>query len=201
MHQPLGSPRATRLVELEPSNNFKAPIRCRLRKISLDHCPPYEALSYSWDAHIPTKSIRCFNLTWNVTENCEAALHHLRLPSRPRLLWIDSICIDQTSTAERNQQVSMMEEIYARATEVIVWLGTGTKTSTSAIRNLLSQSKNLDWTNEAFGAHKNSIVRSMMWRSIFTSVVWCIARPMILFGGIGCMSLIVSSSLMRTLTA
>lgn len=187
-HQPLRSSRATRLVELERSNDFNATIRCRLLEVPLDHCPPYEALSYSWEAQIPTKPIVCFDRSWNVTENCEAALHHLRLPDRPRLLWIDSICIDQSSIQERNQQIAMMEEIYARAVEVIVWLGIGTGLSNTAMRNLLKQSKNPDWTNVEFGANENSVVRSMMWQSCFTSLMWCIVRPMVLFRGLECMS-------------
>jgi hypothetical protein len=38
-------------------------------------------------------------------------------------LWIDQLCIDQSHTAERNHQVTMMAEIYAKACGVIVWLG------------------------------------------------------------------------------
>jgi hypothetical protein len=38
-------------------------------------------------------------------------------------LWIDAICIDQTSFAERNHQVSLINHIYSIAACVIVWLG------------------------------------------------------------------------------
>lgn len=36
---------------------------------------------------------------------------------------IDYLCIDQMNLAERNHQVAMMSQIYARAETVIVWLG------------------------------------------------------------------------------
>jgi hypothetical protein len=36
---------------------------------------------------------------------------------------VDAICIDQSSDEERNQQVTMMQEIYGSAARVIVWLG------------------------------------------------------------------------------
>lgn len=185
-HQPLRIPRATRLVELEQSNDFNAPIRCRLQEVSLDHCPPYEALSYSWDAQIPTRQVFCFNQTWTITENCETALRYLRLPNHSRLLWIDSICIDQSSIPERNQQVSVMEEIYWRAVEVIVWLGTETKISKIAMHNLVRQSQHPDWTNIGVGAHGGSAVGSAVYGGFLMPIVYCIARPLVLFRGTGC---------------
>lgn len=185
-HQPLRTPRATRLVELEQSNDFNAPIRCKLQEVSLDNCPPYEALSYSWDAQIPTRQVFCFNQSWTITENCETALRYLRLPNHSRLLWIDSICIDQSSIPERNQQVSVMEEIYWRAVEIIVWLGTETKVSNIAMSNLIRQSQNPDWTNIGLGTHGGSIVRSAMYGGFLMPLVYCILRPLALFRGIGC---------------
>jgi hypothetical protein len=38
-------------------------------------------------------------------------------------VWIDQICIDQKSLAERSAQVKLMGEIYTRAANVLVWLG------------------------------------------------------------------------------
>ena len=38
-------------------------------------------------------------------------------------LWVDQICIDQSSNKERNHQVAMMGDIYRRATETYMWLG------------------------------------------------------------------------------
>jgi hypothetical protein len=38
-------------------------------------------------------------------------------------LWIDQICINQESIPERNQQVSIMDQIYRGAHETVVWLG------------------------------------------------------------------------------
>src|SRR5436305_9491309 len=93
-HQPLQGVRSTRLIWLDPSNSLNSQLHCRIYEVSLDNPPPYEALSYSWDSQTPDKDIICFNRTLKITENCQAAMHRLRLPSRPRVLWIDSICID-----------------------------------------------------------------------------------------------------------
>ena len=50
--------------------------------------------------------------------------HFVRLPALgPRLLWIDSICIDQTNLTERGSQVGYMGDIFRAAAHVVVWLG------------------------------------------------------------------------------
>ena len=97
---------------------------------------PYEALSYTWGARVGTLPIICCGLASDknggegsrgvvlVTPNCDAALRHLRLRLRSRVLWIDAICIDQQSVREKNEQVPMMGEIYRAATRCVVWLGT-----------------------------------------------------------------------------
>jgi hypothetical protein len=54
--------------------------------------------------------------------NLSAALHHLRYGHRPRVLWIDAICINQASVWERNHQVSRMRYIYRQASKVLVWV-------------------------------------------------------------------------------
>jgi hypothetical protein len=40
-----------------------------------------------------------------------------------RVLWIDSICIDQNAIEERNHQVKLMGNVYQRANRVLIWLG------------------------------------------------------------------------------
>jgi hypothetical protein len=41
----------------------------------------------------------------------------------PCWIWIDQLCIDQSSLTERNEQVGMMHEIYTGAQQTLVWLG------------------------------------------------------------------------------
>lgn len=38
-------------------------------------------------------------------------------------IWVDAICIDQGSSAEKNHQVGQMGKIYSNASKVIMWLG------------------------------------------------------------------------------
>jgi hypothetical protein len=39
------------------------------------------------------------------------------------ILWIDTICIDQSNLAERSHRVAMMSHIYSQCAHAIVWLG------------------------------------------------------------------------------
>lgn len=58
-----------------------------------------------------------------VTENVEKALNALRLPDKPRTLWVDSICIDQRNVIEKNYQVRLMHNIYDHSQGVVCWVG------------------------------------------------------------------------------
>jgi hypothetical protein len=58
-----------------------------------------------------------------LTRSCEAALRQVHLVNDVRILWIDSVCIDQTSIHERNHQVGIIGDVYAFAERVLVWLG------------------------------------------------------------------------------
>ncbi|KAK3347051.1 heterokaryon incompatibility protein-domain-containing protein [Lasiosphaeria hispida] len=69
-------------------------------------------------------------------KNLAVALHHLRYQDKPRLLWIDAICINQEDTAERNAQVQRMPHLYRLAHRVVVWLGPGSRQSKLAISTL-----------------------------------------------------------------
>jgi hypothetical protein len=71
--------------------------------------PPFEALSYTWGDASQTAVIQVSGdlkgdepTTQSVTVNCWSALRRLRRVYECRALWIDAICINQASTAERN---------------------------------------------------------------------------------------------------
>ncbi|KAK1975492.1 heterokaryon incompatibility protein [Colletotrichum cereale] len=48
---------------------------------------------------------------------------HLLLPGKALNLWVDAMCIDQSSSLEKSRQVQMMGRIYEAARSVVVWLG------------------------------------------------------------------------------
>ncbi|OGM44109.1 hypothetical protein ABOM_007282 [Aspergillus bombycis] len=83
----------------------------------------YEALSYTWGSIETVESIRMNGQRHGITLNLYIALQHLRFRARDRILWVDSICIDQVNDKERGHQVRHMGDIYKRAERVIFWLG------------------------------------------------------------------------------
>ncbi|KAG4293606.1 hypothetical protein FPRO06_00191 [Fusarium proliferatum] len=94
-----------------------------LQTYPLDAAPKYEALSYVWGPPNRTKTIKCNGQDFTITDGLETALRRLRLPGKSRHIWIDQICIDQDSIAERSEQVSIMRHIYSNAEIVNAWLG------------------------------------------------------------------------------
>lgn len=59
----------------------------------------------------------------SISTNLFLALERLRNEQTPWVIWIDSICIDQSNNVEKAYQVSFMRDIYRSASQVIVWLG------------------------------------------------------------------------------
>jgi hypothetical protein len=74
-----------------------------------------------------------------ITPNCDAAMRSLRSATEIQVLWIDSICIDQTREAvvERNGQVALMGEIYKSAAKVVIWLGQSNERVEAAIHQVM----------------------------------------------------------------
>jgi hypothetical protein len=97
----------------------KAISKVRTRQSLLE----YEALSYTWGSQKGDRQILCNGKEVIVTENCEVALRHLRQTDKPRALWVDAICINQDSVAERSQQVNLMGDLYKLSARTIIWLG------------------------------------------------------------------------------
>lgn len=124
-------PPLIRLLRLSPGDSSK-PIRCSLHYHSLQNENKYEALSYCWGNPAITKQILVDNAPLEITQNLYSALYHLRVKDRPRFIWVDAICINQADTEEKNAQVRLMQEIYRRADEVLIWLGGAADNSDSA---------------------------------------------------------------------
>lgn len=128
-HPPLPHVRDIRLLHLSPGSGSD-PLHGSLVSSNLDdRNTEFEAVSYTWSGADGDKSQRnviYLGPRWDVyriTANCHAALSHFRFNDHGRVLWIDSVCIDQGNHAERNQQVRMMGQIYASASVVLAYLG------------------------------------------------------------------------------
>jgi len=140
--------------------------------LTKEHNPQYEALSYAWGskgnpvdvsvtARQPDRSksfsllgwsrrrrlVACSWGTISVTQNLATALPYLRNRYKPRVLWIDAICVNQQDIAERGQQVKRMAAVYSMARQVMVWLGPEGQKSTLALRAIddLGSQLRVDW--------------------------------------------------------
>jgi hypothetical protein len=125
-YDPLIGSYSTRVVTLLPSASKEDKIEICIAEVDLATPPSFEALSYAWGDSSQRVALQCHGKDLHVTSNCESALRHLRQDSGVRTLWVDAICIDQTSTDDRNQQVRIMGDIYSKASLVLIWLGPAT---------------------------------------------------------------------------
>ena len=152
---PLTKPKHIRVLTVR-QGSADDPIECTLTtrplktpesSFTIDQPLPYEALSYHWGTGEATFKIKIYTEgfpgSFRVRENLHAALKQLRLPDKPRRLWIDAICINQEDSDEKNVQVDLMAEVYSLATSVCVWLGEASDDSNLAL-NFITRIVNLD---------------------------------------------------------
>lgn len=113
-----------RVLQLEPAHSPEDPIVTHLIKARVDSPPMYDALSYRWEGG-DSQTVSVNGAELKVTDNLYAALRSLRREANPlpRVLWVDSICINQSSGPERAEQVPLMGDIYTQAHAVRIWLG------------------------------------------------------------------------------
>jgi len=123
IYKPLNG-RQIRLLTLLPGETGPK-ICCSLKIVTLSGklIPKYEALSYVWGEPQFSRLIWVNEKVLPVTTNLYTALENLRYPDKPRVLWIDAICINQNDLIERSEQVLLMKEIYRDANQVLIWLG------------------------------------------------------------------------------
>ncbi|CAG8959446.1 hypothetical protein HYFRA_00001344 [Hymenoscyphus fraxineus] len=123
VHSSLGGQKGPiRLLHIQPSKDYHAPLEVDLEEVELSSEPDFKALSYVWGDPTDTIPILIYGKTYDITVNCHSALLRLRQIGEARL-WIDAICINQRDDQEKMQQIQSMRDIYYSAREVIVWLG------------------------------------------------------------------------------
>lgn len=111
-----------RLLTIQPGHR-DASLACQLQDVVLNEQPAYEALSYTWGDANDRRPITLDGFPWDVTANLDCALRHLRHQDKPRIMWIDALCINQADMDEKAEQIPKMRIIYTSATKVVIWLG------------------------------------------------------------------------------
>ena len=143
--------RELRLLSLLPAERSK-PIKVKLSRVKLaeTRLPRWTCLSYSWrNFEEQNELIWVDEQPFLVTSNLHKAMLHLRSEDETQMLWIDQICINQQSIAERNWQVRLMGEIFQSADSVLAWLGADDWVTRTAIE-LVSQLNEADLQSKWF---------------------------------------------------
>lgn len=174
----LSTGHAIRIVLLLPGD-FHDPIFCMIAIVDLDKAQ-YAAVSYTWATEdgdaMKTGRIHLPDGIIPVTENCEATLRQLRLPSAPRPLWIDAICINQSNVQERNHQVGLMDQIYRSASTVHVCINDPDRRYTECVRGLNSGAGLTFWLENDYTSTPIKQLNELFQRRYF-SRVWVSGLP------------------------
>lgn len=121
-------------------------IQCTMREVALDSPPAYCAFSYVWGHPSRDFPILVDQKEMLIPRALFMALLHLRSREKAQKFWIDALCINQLDVVERSAQVQKMQEIYARSSGILIWLGSERGESSSAI--VLASKVAAYWSNQ-----------------------------------------------------
>ena len=124
-----------RLVRIKPTGG---PPICELYDAPFNADLRFCAGSYAWGSDKLTHRIMCNDMIMAVTESVadmfsSSAIRDLCVDMP---LWVDAVCINQRDDSEKAAQVGIMASLYSQAEEIIVWLGTASDDSDSAMRQI-----------------------------------------------------------------
>jgi hypothetical protein len=122
---------------------------CFMKSVPLDSPSlKFVAISYAWGDPRDDIQIQVNRKSVRITRTLESALRQIQKlrfresqnsdghnhDDRKLAIWVDALCIDQSTTFEKNHQVAMMKSIYEKATQVVVWLGDSDEASEEAVK-------------------------------------------------------------------
>ncbi|KAJ4259754.1 hypothetical protein NW762_007685 [Fusarium torreyae] len=156
--------------------------------VDVEKAPAYQALSYTW-ADADDDATLCRRIfigqekrALPITLSCYRALRHLRQQYDPVLLWVDSICINQSDLGERSYQVAMMDAIFSKAAMVHVYVGENDhgshKAGNEAISLLKSMAESSEPTEGEFKDRAKSILDLFFDRPFF-SRLWVVQEVLL----------------------
>lgn len=111
-----------RCLTLEPGQDDD-PLLGSIKTYNFAERPEYEAISYAWGVPLFQSILVCDGRQIPITRTLRDSLRQCRLPNELRVLWADSICIDQDNKIEKSHQVRLMADIYSQAKQVLICLG------------------------------------------------------------------------------
>lgn len=172
--------------------------------------PRFVALSYTWGDSQPNHDIIVNGSLLSITENLRMALKALRsffnsevtVPDEsggsedqavtlPRdllqengypLMWIDSICINQSDNLEKNHQVNLMGSIFSTADCVISWLGDEAHNSRCVMKAIRATTHRRHYSIEVEQAMRAFMMRPY-WRRMWIIQEVILARDVVIVCG------------------
>ena len=137
-----------RLLTIEPGTMGDA-ITGTIQEHEMTAPPSYHALSYVWGQEPPIHRTMINDNDQLIRPNLYHALQRVRLPYGKYSIWVDSMCINQNDSSERNQQVRQMSTIYGQANGVLIWLGEEDSTSKAALEYIAKiTEKDFRWSDQ-----------------------------------------------------
>lgn len=139
LYHALPTTQSIRLLKLAKDANAR--LHIELSTHALDACPIYTALSYSWDSAIDPGYGAVAEEPWLLLVQRMISVDGRYIPVAKNLydflasmsrklkagdaiqLWIDALCIDQENLTEKSAQIELMADVYSKAEQVIIWLG------------------------------------------------------------------------------
>lgn len=161
--------REIRLLSIDGSEDFEAPLQCSMTVVSLDDTgTDYQTLSYAWESQQRTRTIWVNDQPVHITESLFSALRRIRQKqSSPtpalkpmQYLWADAVCIDQDNDDEKSQQVALMGEIYASARRLIIWLGEASEAEVAELKAALRTNDTIE--------ERRTVLESLLGRTWFS---------------------------------
>lgn len=165
MYSPLSDTRGIRTLAVHPGRDAE-PVRCSFGFTNIDSPIDYEAISYAWENSDRTHKITSLtgNSSLAVPASCYAALTAVRQEHIIRIVWIDSVCINQDDVLEKGAQVAMMGTVYAAAKRTLVYLGEDDGTFEDLIEALARvRQRQMMSAQPADITEEHPIVRAMRW--------------------------------------
>jgi hypothetical protein len=154
VYAPLSKGDFIRILELQPGMG-KDILRCKLTTEPFQEAEDtYEAISYAWGDFKTkdTSQILCNDAKLMIGESLADALQRFRYEKKPRRLWADAVCINQLDDIEKGHQVTLMGQIYERAKQVLIWLGSDSERYAKNCFTLISET--VAYINDGF-EHEN----------------------------------------------
>jgi Heterokaryon incompatibility protein (HET) len=120
VYEPLKSVDHVRVLVLRPTTAFNNALktdiiqynRRGMHLTSYTTTPVYEAVSYAWGNPDFTHHITCNDTTkLSITQKVDTMLRYFRRAAKPRYLWIDAICLNQSDESEKVEQIARMERL------------------------------------------------------------------------------------------